>query len=104
MLPTFLAFSIRHGTLPFVYVYSPKTPQKIGHGKWHVPSATQILKPAPLGCGFQSVPSPTGEALRRVSRSATGGGAGEAPGSRAGGRPMGHRIGTTDDLQDADGV
>ena len=36
----------------------------------------------------RSDPSPTGAASKRDSRSATGGGAGEAPGSRDDGRPM----------------
>jgi integrase len=46
--------------------------------------------------------------LKRGSRSATGAGAKAARGSRDGARPTGgyaeHRIGTTDDFQDADGV
>ena len=69
---------------------------------------TRISKPAPPGCGFRSAPSPTGAVSKRASRSATGGGPGVAPGSPVGATEAGgyaeHRLGTTDDLQDADGV
>ena len=94
--------------LPFVHRYSPKTPQSLEGRKWHAPSATRTSKPAPPACDFRSVPSPTGAASKRALRSATAAAPRAARGSRDGGRQAGgyaeHRIGTTDDLQDADGV
>ena len=104
----FIAATVRPGTLVCAHRYSPKTPQKIWRGgKSRVRSVTQIWKPALPASDFRSAPSPTGAVSKRGLRSATGDGSGEALCWGDGGSDGGyleHRIGTTDDLQDADGV
>src|SRR2546429_498297 len=64
------------------------TPQKLPKvqrgGKWPERSAMQNSKPAPLGFGSQSVPSPTGVTSKQGSPSGTGGGPMVAPGLRGG--------------------
>lgn len=106
----FLAANVRCDILTFAYGYSPKTPQKLGAAyKWHAPSATQTLKPALAAFDFRSGTEPYWRGLEKgfalgYRRRGRGGTWLARRRQAEGGRYAEHRIGTTDDLQDADGV
>ena len=78
----FLAANVRLGTLPSVYIYSPKTPHYPGGSNWLVRFATPIWKLGLPALGFRFALSPIGADLKRRLRLDTGGGPKEAPGSR----------------------
>src|SRR5215831_7745551 len=104
----FLAFSVRRGTLPFVHRYSPKTPQKSEGRKMArtVRDANLETRTARLRLPIRSEPSWRGleKGFALGYRRGGKGGTWLARRRPADGGYVEHKIGSSDDLQDADGV
>ena len=92
----------------FAYRYSPKPPHWLGGAKWHARSATPTSKPAPPACDFAIRAEPYWRGLEKGFslgyRRRASGGTWLARRRLADGGYAEHRISTTDDLQDADGI
>src|SRR6516164_4455973 len=103
-----LAIGVRHGTLSFAYRYSPKTPQKIEAGKMArtVRDANLETRTARLRLPIRSEPYWRGleKGFALGYRRRGKGGTWLARRRPAAGGYAEHKIGTSDDLQDADGV
>src|SRR5262249_48088842 len=104
----FLAFPFSRDTVPFVHGYSPKTPQKGGERTMArtVRDANLETRTARLRLAIRSEPYWRGleKAFALGYRRRGRGGTWLARRRQAEGGDAEHRIGTTDDLQDADGV